>query len=554
MPIPTDLPTDKVAGQPSHDVGHNVTNARVNDIAAAANAEAALHASSFGLSSSSSAAMNATNLVALFTAAAAAGVDVLFDRAGTFPVGAGLTWNSHRHSVTAVADVFLDFSSMTSGTALSVIGQNGATGVTNSLNGTSHRCEGITLIGPDGDSATVDGVRISDTTGAAMVTLRGMRVVGFRDNLTFGNNVWLSKFYNCTLSKAHRYGIDLTPGTNSGENVSFFGCVVHNSHNATNTAVGVFTTLGTDAYFYGCSFDYNDIEIWHKGGKLVLSGGHIENGKATSGSYVGNPMIKVTRVVGQARTTLSLVGVQVSPTEHANGVGTARDHLIEATSDSGNDAYITCIGCDWATYDESHTIFKSLSASVIQFSNRGGMWDNTSADGTRSTTMGVYSSVLVNGDGEIASTFPGPATAPYYPGKGWGVAGSANTTWSFNTANQRSGARCISVVGAAGNVSNTACANAFAVLPGYMLQWTGWVEVPTYTSGTLSFRVHWYYDDYTTRQVVAYQRDFTAVQSTWVPVTSRLLVPPGIRLGLLDLQQNAFIGTAYLDDVTAHIT
>lgn len=511
----------------------------------------ALRASAYGVSTSASASANATAITSLLSDAATARANVLFDQPGTFAVGSGLTWNSHRHSIECAGDVFLDFSSMTSGTALTVIGQAGTTGVTNGLNGTAHQLAGLTLLGPDTDAGTVDGVLLSDTSGAAMVAFRGMRVRGFRDNLKFGDNVWLTKFHDCAFSNAHRYGIDLTPGTNAGENISFYGCVINNTHNASDTGIGLRTSGNPDGYLYGCSLDYNDIEIHHTGGKLALAGGHIENGKAASGGYVGNPMIKLTRVSGQNRTMLAMSGVEISPTEGVTTAGTARDHLIENTSDSGDHVYLTCTGCVFDTYDGNHTIFKNQAAGAApRVRIVGGMWDNTSSDGTRAATIGTYTSLVTNGDMESSSSFEASAAAPWYPGLQWRKDGGG-ATFAMDTTSQRSGTRCISCVGAPGNAASTSVKTAIAVTPGMLLQWSAWIKISAYTSGTLSWRVMWYLDDYTTRTVVASQKNHTAVQD-WTPASGGLIVPAGITMALIDMQSASFVGTAYLDDVTAH--
>lgn len=488
---------------------------------------------------------------AALTAAALGGLDLAIP-GGIYKIPTAQTWNAYKHSIRGFGNVFLDFGTCTSGPALTVTGAAGGSGYSVSLTGTQHEMESLTLLGPDTDATTVDGIYFADSSAVSMVTTRKVRVTGFRDNLSFGSNTWLTKFYDCTFSKAHRRGINLTPGTNAGENVSFFGCLVNNCHAATNDAVGVYSSGNPDAYFHGCSFDYNDIEFNHTGGKITVHGGHIENGRSDYGSYAGNPMVKLKWVSGGNRTMMTLVGVEVSPTEGTNG--NSRDHLVENTSDSGDHVYLTCVGVVWDTYDTNATIFKNLAAGAQPvFRNLGGMWDNKSVAGDKSASVGQYTNLLYNGDFDTSGSFLGSSSAPFYPGRDWSKdgGGAPAATFAFDTTNQRSGARCVNINGPTGNANAQSLKTAFAVTPGAMIQFSGWVKIDTYTSGNLTMRLSWYLDDYTTRTVVAFQQALTAVQG-WKPIVGRLIVPPGIRVALLDFQSNSFVGNAYVDDVVVN--
>lgn len=464
---------------------------------------------------------------------------------GNYKFTSGITWNARNFSVIGRGLVDFDFTGMTSGYAITVTGT--PSGGSDGFRNVAHKFSGIRVIGTRSDSTTVDGIYIGDPVGTTAnvshLMFENMHIYGFRDQWFYADNTWCVSQSHCISTNAARYSLNLDGLNNAGENYQFTNSTFANCTNAGGTGVAVYTNAAgnIDSCFTSCSFDYNDVLIDHNGGNMTLVGCHLENNSLT------NAMVRLHSTGGGYRTTMTVVGGQISPTESASS---SRDHLFEVKSGSSDHVYLTFSGAPFNTYDRNVTVFRNLSSSLPTVSYYGGTFDNTGA-GTRAATLGQYTNLLTNGDFEGSTTFLASSAFPLYSGQNWAKDGTI--TYTFDTTVFRSGARSLKMVGT-GTVATSALKQMIAVTPGKRLYFNAWINITAISAGSVQPRVSWYLNDVTTRTVVAYNPTaMTATTSGWVPVTFAAIVPPGINYCLIDFQNTNLNGTVYVDDVTVSL-
>jgi hypothetical protein len=491
-------------------------------------------------------------LTAFLAACASAGSDGYIP-AGTYNcISEGLTWNAAAHSIYAVGKVIITFANGTfSGPAWTETGTNGVSSVVTPW---EHECQGIVFLGPNTDGGTIDGVYITDTTGVPGIINRNCRWNGFRDNFAaMGPNSYLPEFEHCQFTYGHRYNLNLTQGSsNSGENEKFIGCVINNAHNASVTGIGWYTppTNDADIYFVGCSFDYNDQEFLHQGGFVSKLGGHMEDGNSALGAYSGGPMGQLKSTGGDQPATLVMSGMQISPTESAQS--NVRDHLFEDAAGSTGKTTLIISNCNYTTYGWGggpNAIYKNESGTSPVFRNIGLLPDPGPYQST-AAVLGQYVNRLVNGDFDSSSSFAASSSFPLRPGLQWADDGGSAplAVFAFDTVHQQSGARCMSIIGAAGNANSQSLKQMTVCTPGEYLNGVWWINVPTYVSGSLILHISWYLDDDTTRTVANAIATINGATSGYTPYVGKILVPAGITRAYFDVQSASFVGTAYVDN------
>lgn len=396
---------------------------------------------------------------AALTAASAGNLDVVVP-SGTYRLNSGLTWDCAAGSFEADGYVALDFSGMGSGYALTVRGVDGRDSVFNNRSST-HRLAGFQITGPDTDATTVDFLLAVDGGNLSQVNVSDLYVYGFRDQFYFGNNTWCWRFQNCTLGHAHRRVVSMFSGTNAGENYSFYGCTFFSSTNAASTATAVYGDVAgnSDAYFFGCSFDYNDVELDWNSGVANLVGCHVEDHANNS-----NPMVKLTYTGGNAHTTFTMTGGSVSPTESTPG----RDHLIETT---GDNVSVSFTGVKVGCYGMGTDLVKVISGSPA-YSWQGGDLDTNT--GTVLATPGSLGNVLRNGDFELGAL------------TGWSNGGTI--AYTAQTGTVASGTYALKMAGT-GVVATSYIRQIYSCPPSVDIHAYADLAADTVTGGSVAFQV-----------------------------------------------------------------
>jgi hypothetical protein len=426
---------------------------------------------------------------------------------------------------------------MSSGVAVTIMGRNGGPGdqfgYTHSAS--LYKMEGVRIVGPDTDATTVDAISIADTDLIDQVNLDGVMVYGFRDQLTMGSNAFLLKAQNCVMGHAHRRILSFVAQTNGGENTSFYGCTFYSSHNSGNTATGVYVDVDAQffgASFYGCSFDYNDIEVDQNAGVLTFTGCHFEDNAS-------GPMIKQSYTAGKHLSVMTISGGLVNPSE---AEASARSHLIETKSGSGSGVYLTMHGPMFRMFNRFTKVYKNLSSSAPKIVHHGVVMDlSNTAD---VAAMGDYTSLLVNGNCET-STF----LATAFTEGGWWREGTV--TYSFDTAVSHSGTQSIKQV-ATGTAVTTSVGQFFPVQPLTTLAISFYHRIESMTTGSVQIRMQWFKRDGTTALSTSTLQTFSANTSGsgFVPYSQQVQVPQGASFVAFRYTNVSRDGTAYLDDAT----
>lgn len=482
-----------------------------------------------------------TDATAAFNAAvdeaAAAGRTLIVCGAERFKFTGGITWRAHQHTIVASGHVTLDFTAMTSGRAVSAVGQQ-AMGHTRSHRGAVHRFSGFQILGPEADATTVDALYINDTNGVDQTTFEHLLIIGFRDQVVLDTNNWCINFNKVVGGRFRRYGVNAEAGFNAGENYHFYGCTFYDGQNVAGTATAVRTSpLGnSDMYFYGCSFDYNNIEFDHGGGVVNLFGCHVEDRSGT------NPMIKLTSTGGGPRTTFAMFGGQVAPTEVTPG----RTHIIEHTAGSTSGVSIQLEGVQFTLYDKRTDVLKSLAAARPSFLMRGGWLDNSGGAAVRAGA-GDVANLLYNGYFEDSAAFGSP---------GWRTQGSM-TTMLIDTTLPKSGTRSLHLVGAA---STAQVYQFFPVVPDAQVLIRGYYRAASASAGALNIRLGWYRNDVsitggtaptTTRTAITNLASVASGVTTgvWLPFSTIVTPPKGVTYGYVDAEASGFTGEVWVDEL-----
>lgn len=483
------------------------------------------------LTGTGSAATDQPALTAAITAAQAAQQDLVLS--GNFTLTAGISWNLARGSLTTIGHVRLDFSALTSGVALTITGDNG-----DSSRGPHlpilHTVSGFQMVGPNTDASTVDGILFTDTSeGIDQGTLAHVMVYGFRDGLTYGSNVWSIEHYKVGVANCHRYGINLSvAGSNSGECITFTHVSVYGCHNASNTAVAVYSpSVGNaEARFIGGSLDYNDSEGLLQGGTITFFGTHIEDNQT-------GPMFKYAAVSAGQLTTVNFDGC------FWDVVGsTARDHVHEITTATTAPSNLTVnfvggavgVGSSQGT---TWLVNNAASGSAGSLARFGGGFTGT----TNGLLLGDFYNMLNNGYFDDSTAFVTGGV------NGW-TAGTTGT-WSIGTSGARSG----NALTLTGTGTGTSVTYQKIVLPPQRtpLRLGGWVSIPSFTSGAAGIFVQFYAVDGTTTVGGQFRVGHLTAASGWTALTARFTPPRGAFYAQVQLVNENLVGTAVFDGIEA---
>lgn len=281
---------------------------------------------------------------------------VLVFNPGTVKCSSGITINTLKVEVQGVGCT-LDFSGMTSGVALTIIG-NGHVNL-----------GGLRL---EGNSATgsVDGVLMSSASAGApvsVITLRNLAVVSFGRGMVWGDNCYLCDFYDVVIADCF-ITIDSIATTNAGACMAFHGGKLINQVPGGTMLRNVNPNLQFEGH--GTVIDAEGVNFDMNGGSVELHGGLIEPAD-----------FKVTpiRLTGPS-ANFRMVGGKV--TAGADPVTAAA--LVSCDSTAVNGAFFDGVRLDIKT--STRYLVEGTGAANVNFegcisANRHSLLGNKLADG-----------------------------------------------------------------------------------------------------------------------------------------------------------------------------
>lgn len=500
------------------------------------NVEASLVASSSASTAPAATGIAATdtaNLQAAITAAQTAKTDLILPT-GSYVLTSGLTWNLARGSLRGTGDVKLDFTALTSGAALTVTG-NGNSGVTDGPHLPIRQViSGLQLVGPNTDTTTVDGILETDPgEGLDQGAIAHVAVSGFRDGITFGTNVWSMDHQKVYVEKCHRYGLNLTFGTNSGESVTFTGVTVSGCSNASKTAAAVYTpsVSGADVRFFGGSLDYNNLEGLLQGGSVAFFAVHFEDNNS-------GPMFQYSSTAGGDATSVTFDDCAWDSST-TSGV---RDHIHEILASSQDKVTVTFNGDKGGLYPGTYSTWLLDNSGSVSL-NVTSTVRNFAVDSSNGTglLMGDYYNLLSNGSFSDSSSFVAS------PGVG-GWATSGTGTWSIGAGGSPGNGLTVTAATAASG-------QAFQRIPlsadRRPIRVAGKMFVSTFTSGAIGLNVQFYAADGTTAILgqIRIQSNLVAVSTAWTQYFRRFIPPKGAAYMAVQLVATSFVGTAVFDQI-----
>jgi hypothetical protein len=407
----------------------------------------------------------------------------------------------------------LDASNLTSGYAVRFVPS------ASQDNNAVYEINGLTVIGPDSDSSTLDGVFIGrDTDGnTAGVVFRNIEISGFRDNLYLDTYTWRNQFHNLVSHDFHRYGINAQLGTSAGEDISFFGGSIYNGTNASHDSTAFYAPYpgNADMYFYGTAFDYNDIDLELEQGNFLFSGCHFEDSNAYPFGLFSND-------TGSKLTVFFEGGMFTAGTTKAVWINSDDDNI-----------YCTFNGTHFYTYgnaDDSELVQVDSGYPVYR-------WNNVSliADPGESPRLSAYFNQIGNPGLETGDT-------TY-----WTINNSANVTHSIDAVTYYAGADALKATGTTG-AANGSATQAIDIGDKQSVLFSAWVK-SNLTDGYGSVLIKFYSRDETLISTKEFSAQRVSGVTDWTRVCGYFRVPPNAHFASLQLYSYATIGDLWFDDI-----
>lgn len=294
---------------------------------------------------------------------------------GNFKLNSGIT--IYTNKVSLVGPATLDFSGMTSGTAVtlgsSVVDQNKTP-----INNLRHSMEGIAVEG--GNVAGVVGVFVGDNvanTSMAFATMAYSAVENFVSCLKFGTNSFCHLFLHCSFRSPTGRAIESLFGlTNSGERQTFISCMIWNGFHGAHIEAGNF-------HFIACSFDYlvRSVLCYDR---VTLQNCHIESDQ-TADSWLqistNNALLRLNQCEIYAMANLSVNPMMYCDGTTARGGIEVRNSMFYFNVDPG----ITTVIGGSGRRVMSGNIQNDLGGAAINVNT-----DSLSGELTRTTTGGAF--------------------------------------------------------------------------------------------------------------------------------------------------------------------
>lgn len=433
--------------------------------------------------------------------------------------------------------VFVADPAITSGYAVTVGGPDSASsGV---FEGNIH---GLVLLraltsGHANTSSNVDGIGFgaSNPNTAAGVNFFGLKVFGFRDNVSFtGPNTYILRFFGTQIAQCWRRNLAAYATSNSGENISFFGGVIANANNTSFNGMGVYidpSTTGIELNFHGVSFDYNDISMQMNGGFIRCFGCHFENNN-------NNAHVQMIPQSGKTKPGLYLSGGQMGggpfsvswtgiPVENASG----RPSMITCAAGSND---ITVDGTFVSESRTGDTVTELVSATSGAYLRRMDL---------RPVIDASTSAAPFNIGFQLNSLYVSTSALT-----GWTQNGSTGATLSFdNTTFYSPDVGSRKVVGASGN--SCSFTQTIPVRANQTFVAKAQINISSISNGYVTNRVDFIAQDgSTTVSSTAGATVTTATSGSWVTVWIFAQVPSGAVTAKVYDYFNSFTGTAWMSN------
>lgn len=226
---------------------------------------------------------------------------ILYLPAGVYKVNSGLIFNVSFVSVFGVAT--LDFSSQTSGTAITITGDTNNSFSGNPFYNADKELYGLTLIG-NGRSGSVKGLKFSAAAGTmapAHIKIRNCIISQFGTGLSIEDGGYLLHFIGAEVWSCGTC-ISVPTASDSGEEVTFHGCAFYNSDSGL-----IMDNTTADYAFFGCSFDGMDLYYINvAAGMANFNNCHFE-GNFGTGYFTNTRWIYVPAEGGNVHSFLSFL-------------------------------------------------------------------------------------------------------------------------------------------------------------------------------------------------------------------------------------------------------
>lgn len=402
----------------------------------------------------------------------------------------------------------------------------------------SNSISNFILVGLDDETKLLDGIDISNTSP---IVLRNVGITGFYNNLTLGNDFYISGFDNLISINSKNAGVLYYGSSNTGESIKFFGGSISDSKNTARTAVGLLvpaTAGGPDLVFFNTSMSYSNISADIQCGVVSLFHPHLENNN-------NNPHIKVSYTGGKPATILNISGGGIgsgplTPSGEVYEVAGGRQSLIEIPSTSGDRLTVNINGTKFGLYGKKNT-------EIVRYT--GGGRPNIKINGILIDQQGdnlpkicQRTSLIYNGGFEVSAQ------------AGWlTVIPASDVTVTQDTAvfnsgtESNGGTKSLKIV--SNNQSFSYKQNVSNIEPGSCFSVRGYVQVPIISTGTIFVKISFLLSDQVTIISSTITKQITTVLSNFTQFGQVYFSPAGTSYVQIELLGTGFTGTCYFDDL-----
>ena len=454
----------------------------------------------------------------------AAGLTALINTAGliNFYCGAvGIDFNG----------MILNASGITAGTVITATGRGSAP---YSRYASSAPVENFNLVGPSSDAATTVMLSLDGGTPQNGEIqggfIRNCSIHGGSVGVDILANVYICKFDNLRVGSQTLYGVRFTGGANTGENINFHGGSIANVNNAAGTGIGLYLTpaaADADLNFFGTSFDYNNQLIEQQGGRLTLTGCHLELGVIGTITSVAKLVNVEDNTATAFQTALRMLGGII----YLSGAYNPTQAIVTAAK--GPKASVLLDGVIVENYAATAPLVLVTDASAV-------------AVRTPNCTL------LQSANGTISP----PINAVYNGGfetgnlNGW-TKGSA-AVFTVQSGVVHSGTYALEITEAAATSGDYY--QIIPVRPGQRVYTDVWLNVTSYTAGDVTVSIGFAQDAalVTTLPGVTAASE-SAATAGWVESQAAAIVPDGANFMTVSIGIGGFTGTAYVDDIAVAV-
>lgn len=440
----------------------------------------------------------------------------------------GITWDAFTHSIIGKGQAELNFTGMTTGTAITVRGRSGYKPGDADRNSslefitTLHSASGFKVTGSLDQSYTADGFVISDPLNISYVSFEDIFVQGFRDQFVLQDKTWCITWTKCFLRHAFRHALNIEAVVDAGENYNFFGGGIADVRCKAGDASAIYSTPGSNAdiYFHSTSFDYNDYAFDYNSGVIGFYGCHLEGSREI-------PFGKLSYTPGQELTTCQIIGGTLAATE----LTTVRPSLIDCVS--GDQILVSLDGVKLNTLSKAYEIVRVLSGSPIVIQRGLHMATAVRPSGAANR--------LHNGSFDTGTT------------DGWTKTAVAGTTYTAQTTIKRSGTHALEISGP-GTSGTSTMTQRFPVSPGQQLLVEAWLANSAMSAGSAFLQARFMAADgvallaTTTVATVS-----SASPSAFTRATAKCTAPKGSSSVDVTVRTSDLNGTLHVDDVVVNI-